>query len=183
MVKSAAHISLPLIFLLLSCVAEAGAQQQKIGYVDTDYLLSQMSEYESIQQQLHSMSSEWNSELQKMDEDIERLKEDLESKGVLYTDEQKSQKEQEIRSRVTERQQYLEQKFGNEGEYFQQQKKLLEPIQRTIFEAINRVSERENFDFVFDRAQDAGLLFGNEEFNLNDEVLQELGDTLNQSSN
>jgi len=183
MARSAARISLGLICILLSCVMEAGAQQHKIGYVDTDYLLSQMSEYESIQHQLHSVSAEWNSELQEMDEEIEQLKEEFQSKKILYTDEQQKKKEQQIQSKVAQRQRYLEQKFGAEGAYFQRQKEFLEPIQRMIFEAVKIVAERQNFDFIFDRAQNAGLLFGGEEFNLNDEVLQELGTTLNESSN
>lgn len=191
MVKSAVPISIPIpvyvslaiIWSLVCGVAEAGAQQQQIGYVDTDYLLSHMSEYESIQQQLHSMSSAWNSELQKMDEDIEQLKKDFQSKKVLYTNEQKEQIEQQIQSEVAQRQKYLEEKFGAEGEYFQQQKELLKPIQQTILEAVNRVAERQGLDFVFDRAQNSGLLFGSEEFNLNNEVLQELGVTLNKSGN
>lgn len=184
MARSAAHsITLALAFLLLSWIAEAGAQQQKLGFVDTDYLLSQMSEYESIQQQLESLSSEWNTELQKMDEEIEQLRQDFQSKKILYSDEQQRQKEQQIQSKIAQRQQYLEQKFGSEGEYFQRQKELLEPIQQTVFEAINRVAERLNFDFVFDRAQNTSLLVGGEEFNLDEEVLQELGVTLNGSSN
>lgn len=186
MVRPVAQISLSLAAVLISLlcsVAEAGAQQQKIGYVDTDYLLTQMSEYEIIQQQLHSMSSQWNSELQRMDKEIEQLKKDYESKKVLYTDEQKEQARQNIQSKVEQRQQYLEQKFGAEGDYFRQQKELLKPVQETIFDAINRVAERQSFDFVFDRAQNSGLLFGGEEFNLNEEVLQELGITLNESSN
>src|SRR5690625_6242646 len=85
MPRSAACISLGFTCMLLSCVMEAGAQQHKIGYVDTDYLLSQMSEYESIQQQLRSVSAEWNSELQEMDEEIEQLKEEFQSKKILYT--------------------------------------------------------------------------------------------------
>ncbi|SMO77425.1 OmpH family outer membrane protein [Fodinibius sediminis] len=183
MLKSAACISLVAVCFLFGWIAEAGAQQQKIGYVDTDYLLSHMSEYESVQQQLRSLSSEWNSELQEMEEEIEKLREDFQSKKVLYTEQQQQQKREQIQSKVARRQQYLEERFGSDGQYFQRQKELLEPIQRTIFEAVDRVAERGGFDFVFDRAQNSGLLFGNKEFNLNEEVLQELGVTLNESSN
>lgn len=182
MVKSVSYITL-LLSLMFGYVVTAGAQQQKVGYVDTDYILSQMSEYESVQQQLQSISSGWNSKIKEMEEEIEQLEEEFQSKKVLYTDEEQEQKEQEIQSNKVQRQQYLNQKFGSEGEYFQQQKELLAPIQRAVFEAINTVAERQNFDFVFDQAQNSGLLYGGDEFNLNGEVLQELGITLNESSN
>lgn len=173
-----------LVGLVIFASANTGlAQEQKIGFVDTDYILSQMSEYEGIQQQMQSVSSKWNSELEKMQQEIEQLKEDFEAKEILYTDELREQKKQEIQNKIQQRQQYIDQKFGAEGEYFQQQKKLLEPIQRRVLNAVNTVAEEQNFDFVFDRAQNSSMLFGVQDWNLNDQVLQELGITLNDSSN
>lgn len=175
--------SLILCFLLVTVASTGIAQDQKIGYVDTDQILSRMSEYQGIQQQLSSISSEWNSKLEEMKQEIDQLKEDFQAKEILYTEELKQQKQQEIQNKVEQRQQYLDQKFGAKGEYFQKQKELLEPIQRKVFKAINTVAEEQNFDFVFDRAQNSNMLYGVNKWNLNDEVLQELGITLNDTSN
>ncbi len=182
MQKLVSH-SIALLLLLSAFVLNGKAQEQKIGYVDTDYILSQMSEYQGIQQQLRSTSSEWNAQLEKMKKEIEQLKEDYQAKEILYTDELKEKKQQEIQNKVQQRQQYLDQKFGAEGEYFQKQKELLEPIQRKVFNAINTVAKRQNFDFVFDRAESSNMLYGVEKWNLNEDVLQELGVTLNEASN
>lgn len=165
------------------CVSMAAGQDQKIGYVNTDQILSQMSEYRGIQEQLSTLSSEWNKQLDKMEQEIEQLKEDFKAKEILYTEELKKQKQQEIQNKVQQRQQYLDEKFGAEGEYYQKQKELLEPIQRKVFKAINKVANSQNFDFVFDRAQNSNMLFGEQEWNLNEEVLRELGITLNEVSN
>lgn len=35
------------------------AQDQKTGYVDIDYILSQIPEYENIQQQMSSIDPKW----------------------------------------------------------------------------------------------------------------------------
>lgn len=177
------HTTIVVALLAVGLAGTVRAQQQKIGYVDTDEILSQMPEYENIQQELRSVSSDWDSELRKLDEEIEQLEEDFQSKKVLFTEEQRAEKKQQIQALVEQRRQYLEQKFGAKGEYFQKQKELLEPVQRSVFEAINTVAERENFDFIFDQAQNTGLLFGKNEFNLNEKVLEQLGITLNQSSN
>jgi outer membrane protein len=161
--------------LLLVCASFATAQDQKIGYVNTDQILTQMSEYQGIQQQLSALSSEWNKELDQMEQEIDQLKEDFEAKKILYTEELKKQKQQEIQNKVQQRQQYLDEKFGAKGEYFEKQKELLEPIQRKVFDAINKIANDQNFDFVFDRAQNSNMLYGEQEWNLNEEVLQELG--------
>jgi len=134
-----------------------------------------MSEYQGIQQQLSTISSEWNKQLDKMEQEIDQLKEDFEAKKILYTEELKKQKQQEIQNKVQQRQQYLDEKFGANGEYFEKQKELLEPIQRKVFDAINKVANDQNVDFVFDRAQNSSMLYGEQEWNLNKEVLQELG--------
>lgn len=172
-----------LVVLLFGSSSIAHGQQQKIGYVDTDHILSEMPEYEGVQQQLQVISSEWNSQLKKMEEEINQLKEDFESREILYTEEQREQVQQKIQKLVTEREQFMDEKFGEEGEYFQKQKELLEPIQRKVFKAVNIIAKRNNFDFIFDRAQNTNMLYGNQEFNLNEKVLQELGLTLNESSN
>ncbi len=173
-----------LLFLLVVALANTAiAQEQKIGYVNTDYILSNMSEYEGVQKQLRSISSEWNKQLEEMENEIENLKEDFEAREILYTDELRAEKKQEIQQKVEQRQDFLDQKFGAEGEYFQKQKELLEPIQRKVFQAIDVVAERNGFDFVFDRAQNSSMLYSVQEWNLNEEVLQELGITLNDTSN
>src|SRR5699024_10252332 len=109
-------------FLLLSNAVSLTAQDQKIGYVNTDYILSHMTAYDGIQQQMQSISSEWNDELNGLEQEIQQLKEDFEAKEILYTDEMRMAKQQEIQNKVQQRQQFLEQKFGAEGEYFQRQK-------------------------------------------------------------
>ena len=184
MARLAAYRMLLVVLFGALLTASATAQeQQKIGYVDTDYILSQMSEYEGVQQQLRSLSADWNTRLEEMEEEIERLREDFEAREILYTDELKAKKQEQIQSLVEKRQQFLDEKFGAKGEYFAKQRDLLEPIQRKVFNAINAVAKRQNFDFVFDRARDSGMLFGTQKWNLNQQVLQELGVTLNDTSN
>ena len=164
------------VALTLSLVS-AGATlgQQKSGYVDTELLLNRVPEYENVQQQLTLLSEDWRQELNKMQRHIDELKEEFRAKEILYTEELREEKKQQILQLEQQREQYLDQKFGPEGEYFQRQKELLEPIQRRIYEAISVVAQREGIDFVFDRSENAGLLYAGQQWNLNEEVLKELG--------
>lgn len=167
----------------LSLPAAAEAQEQKIGYVDTDAILQKMPEYQGLDQQLRMLGQEWKKELERMQDEIEQLKQDFSDKEILYTEEIRKQRQEEIRQKVRQREQYREEKFGSEGEYFQKQKALLEPIQRKVFEAINTVAERNGYDFVFDRSGDTSMLYFKQEWNLNEEVIRELGISPNETSN
>lgn len=184
MVQRMRHFTAGLLVLIgVFTAADIYAQQQKIGYVNTDAILSRIPEYQGIDQQLRLLSQEWKRELDRMDEEINQLREDFEAKEILYTEEVRKQRQEEIRQLVQQREQYLEQKFGADGDYYAQQKKLLEPIQRKIFQAINVVAEREGYDFVFDRSGNTSMLYFTQEWNLNDEVLLELGINPNDTSN
>lgn len=174
---------LTLLVGVIGLISPASAQEQKIGFVNTDIILSKIPAYQGIQQDLRNLSSEWKKELDVMQQEIEELKEDYEAKEILYTDDIRAQKQQEIKSLVQQREEYMEQKFGSDGEYFQKQQELLEPIQRRIFQVIEAISSRQGFDFIFDRAQNSTMLFGSEQWNLNRQVLQELDITLNDTSN
>ncbi|MDZ7715921.1 MAG: OmpH family outer membrane protein [Balneolaceae bacterium] len=174
------------IAILIVCFflySDIQAQGQKFGYVNTDMILSELPEYQNVEKELGLVSQQWRDQLKAMQQEIDNLKEDFSSKEILYTEEIRKQKEEEIKSKVEQRQQFLEQKFGSNGEYFQKQQELLEPIQRKVYEAISVVAERDNFDFIFDRSQGNTLIYSNSEWNLNNKVLLELGISIDETGN
>lgn len=151
------------------------AQNQKIVYFDSDVILSKIPEYEGIEQQLKLLSDSWKQELAEQETEIKNLQQDFEAKEILYTDEIREQKKQEITARQRARDNFVAQKFGPAGEYFSRQKELLEPIQRQIFAAVRIVAERQGADFVFDRAGDIYMVYARGEWNINEQILLELG--------
>lgn len=169
------RISYLLIALVLGGLQTAYAQNQKIGFYESDYILEQIPEYDGIQQQLDLLSSQWREEADELQEEIVELEEDYEAKEILYTEEIRNQRQQEIAQKKQERERYLAQKFGPEGEYFSTQRELLEPIQRQVYTAVRAVAENQNFDYVFDRSGDIYMVYANNEFNLNEDILLELG--------
>ncbi|MDZ7807441.1 MAG: OmpH family outer membrane protein [Gracilimonas sp.] len=163
-----------LTFLLILSLDVMG-QDQRLGYFESDLILESIPEYNSIQQQLNMISGQWETEIQRMEAEIQQLQEDYEAKEILYTDEIRNQRKQEIESKIQAKEAYVAQKFGPEGEYFSRQKELLEPIQRQVFAAVRAVAQRQNYDFVFDRSGDIYLVYANNAYNLNDLILEELG--------
>jgi outer membrane protein len=170
--KKAAYILLPAFFLI---VAQADAQNQKIGFIDSDEILRQMPEYSGIEQRLSLLSDNWRREITEKEREIEELVRDFEAREILFTDEMREQRINEINAKRDALERYIEEKFGPRGEYFTRQKELLEPIQRQIFDALNRVAQRDSYDFVFDRSEDTRFLFVRQEWNLTEEVMLELG--------
>lgn len=150
-------------------------QDQKIGFFESDYILEQIPEYDGIEQQLNLLSNQWRKEIRELESEITELEENYEAKEILYTEEIRNQKKQEIAQKIQAKERYIAEKFGPEGEYFNRQKALLEPIQRQLFTAVRAVAQREQIDFVFDRSGDIYLVYANNQYNLNDEILEQLG--------
>lgn len=166
-------VALTATIIMWPCRADA--QSQKIGFIDTDVIMEQMPEYTGIEQRLTLMSDNWRREIREREEEIEELERDFEAREVLFTDEVRQERINEINNKRDQLEQFTEQIFGPRGEYFTRQKELLEPIQRQIFDALERVAERDQFDFVFDRAQDSRFLITNSQWNLTEEVMLEMG--------
>jgi len=171
-------LSLFALILVLS-VANTSAQNQKIGFIDSDYILSRMPEYSGLEQRMRAINEEWRQEIQELDLEIQRLEREYVTREILYTDEVRRQKQSEIETLKRQREQYVNSRYGPEGEYFKQQQLILEPLQRRIMEAVETISTRDNFDFVFDRSGDFLFLYARSQWNLSDEVLLELGVQIN----
>ena len=69
----------------ISLSGEINAQDQKIGYFESDLVVAQLPEYAGIEQRLQLLSSGWQQEAQEMLEEVTTLEEDYQAKEILYT--------------------------------------------------------------------------------------------------
>ena len=146
-------ISCRILLLISSAIVildstEIRAQDQKIGYFESDLVVAQLPEYAGIEQRLQLLSSGWQQEAQEMLDKVNALKEDYQAKEILYTEEIRNQKRVEIEQKKKQHQTFLQQKFGPTGEYFQQQSDLLEPIQRKVFSAARTVALEKGLSLI-----------------------------------
>lgn len=149
--------------------------QQKLGYFDSEFVLSKLPDYSGMEQRLATLVQGWNTEIAELDKEIEDLKKDLEAKEILYTEQVRLEKQEEIRTKETERERFVQTKYGTDGEYYRTQETLLEPIQQRILQAVRTIAERDNYDFIFDRAGDFLFLYTKPQWNVSNDVLLELG--------
>ena len=171
-----------LLIGLLALVPQVGWAQQKIGYIDSKYILQQTPQYEAVQQKIDRMAQQWRTELENQQEQVRQLKDEFQARELLYTEEERKQKQQEIRQAEQEVQQLRAQYFGPEGQLFSQQKQLMRPLQERILEAVEAVASREGYDYVFDKSGDYLFMYASDQHNLNEQVLAELGIDVDEES-
>mgnify|MGYP006269218647 CR=1 FL=1 len=173
------RVRLRLLYLLVGVVWVAGAPsahaQQKIGYIDSEYILSQMPEYATVQQKLDQAETEWRDEIREQQQRVAELEQEYQARELLYTDEERERQQNAIDEARTQVETLRDRYFGPDGELYSRQKTLMRPIQERVLEATEEVATAEGFDYIFDKSGDFLFLFAREQYNLSDTVLRELG--------
>ena len=70
--------------------------QQKIGYVDSDYILEQVPEFATIQQNIDRQAQEWEAEIEESQRLVDEMFREYQARELLYTKEERQRKQEEI---------------------------------------------------------------------------------------
>ncbi|RMG21610.1 MAG: OmpH family outer membrane protein [Bacteroidetes bacterium] len=162
------------LFIAL-CFAGSFAFAQRMGYVDTEYIMGKIPEYEAAQEEIDRVSQKWQEELEAMYQDIERMYNEYQQGEVLMPEDLRREKQEEIFQAERDAKEYREKKFGYNGELFALQESKIKPIQEKVFKAVETVAKRKKYDFVYDKAGEVTWLYTNAAYDLSDLVLEELG--------
>lgn len=160
------------LFVGLSAISLA----QRFAYVDTDYVLGKMPQYQQAQKQLDQYAEAWQREIDQKMKEVSQLYNKFQAEKFLLTEDMKRQREDEIVKKDDEAQDLQRQRFGFEGDLFKKRQELVQPIQDLVYDAVQKIARNRGYDFIFDKASGgATLLFTNTQYDLSDQVLRELG--------
>ncbi|PSQ77873.1 MAG: hypothetical protein BRD33_01875 [Bacteroidetes bacterium QH_6_63_17] len=172
--RARAGLIVAVIAGLLGARGEASAQQ-RIGYIDSQSILNEVPEYANVQQKLDQLEKKWRSEIQNEEEEVQALKEEFRAWELLYTEEERRQKQTEITKAQREVEQLRKRYFGPDGQLYTRQKELMRPIQERILKATEEVATEQGYDYVFDKGERVLFMYARDDHNLNEAVLQQLG--------
>lgn len=164
-----------LAFTLSTFLFVSNASAQKYAYVDTEYILDNISEYKAAQQQLDQLSISWQKEIEAKYAVIDKLYKDYQAEQILLTEEMRRKREQEITNKEKEVKEFQKQKFGYEGELFKKKQELIKPIQDKIYNAVKKIATDQSYAVIFDKTSDLIMLYANPKYDKSDEVLTAMG--------
>lgn len=144
----------------------------RIGYIDTEYILQNVPEYQEASTQLDKKVLQWKSEIDKRLGEIEQKKKELDNESVLLTKELYEERFEDIAFEEAEILDYQQNRFGPEGDLMIQKRQLIAPIQDQIFAAVQEIAETKKFDFVFDKSADVVMLYSAERYDISEQVLR-----------
>jgi outer membrane protein len=162
------------VICALILFAGSAISQQKIGYVDSKVILETLQDARDAQTNLDNFVQKWKLELQGLNDSLAFMKDDYDKKKLILTEKIKQQKEEEIKLQEKKVTEFKQNKFGENGEYFQKQNELMKPVQDRVFKAIQDVAKEGGYDFVIDRSTQLMLLYMNDKYDLTQKVIRKL---------
>jgi len=151
------------------------ASAQKFAFVDTQYILDNIPDYQTAQNTLDEMSMEWQKELEVKFTEIDKLYKAFQSESFLLSEDMKTKRQNEILAKEREAKELQKKYFGTEGDLYKKRQELVKPIQEKVYNAIEDLAEEGALAVVFDRSGSSTLIYASDKFDKSDEVLSRLG--------
>lgn len=163
---------LTLVFMIsLSINAQRGV---RIGYIDTEFILENVPEYQEATTQLNLKADKWKNEIQSKLSVVEQKRKDLSNEKALLTRELINEREEDITFEEREILDYQQKRFGPNGDLFIQKKQLMQPIQDQIFAAVQDLAGTKKYDYIFDKSSDAVMLYSAKQFDLSEQIIRSI---------
>ena len=160
-------------FILAIILFNISFAELKIGWVDTNEIMSNSEEVRQVQIDLEKEQRRLESEFNNLTQRLDSLRTDYERQRLLMSESRRIDKENELSTIEKEIQTFQLEKFGPEGEIYRKQNKLLKPVLAKIDEAIQKVGGERGYDYIMD-AMSGALLYALPAHNLTEPVMDEL---------
>ena len=164
-----------LTIFLSACIFAGTSSAQKFAYVDTKYILNNISAYKSAQEQLDKLSVEWQQEIEAKYAQIDKLYKAFQAEQILLTEEMKRKRQDEIVRKEREAKDLQKKRFGVGGDIHKKRQELIKPIQDKIYEVIKEIATNGNYGVIFDKAGTATMLYTDPKYDKSEMVLNKLG--------
>lgn len=168
-------IILNICFAILFTGTAATAQQtMRVAYVDMDYILENVPEYQQASAQLEEKVKKWRTEIEDELRQVEAMKKELDNEKALLTDELIEEREEEIAFEEKKIFDYQQKRFGPKGDLITQKLQLIKPIQDQVFIAVQEIAKNRRYDIIFDKSADVSTLYAAEDLDVSDQVLRSI---------
>lgn len=160
---------------LLLAGTSAFAQGEKMGYVDSQIILTQYPAAIKAQGDLDAITNLWSAQLDSMTLAYQQSLGDYQKQVNTMTEEQQLASQQKIVGMEQKIMEFRRNKFSQpDGEIFKKQEEIFAPIKAKIYTAIEKVAMEEGMKFVFDKSGDILLLYADANFDVTFKVLDKL---------
>ena len=135
---------------LLVVFATSGfTQVVKSGYIDSDKIFAEYSEWSKAQEEFNTDYKAWDDQAKEMQVEFEEMLEEYNRQKLILSDEKKKEREAAIEAKKQALDAFTNQIFGPNGEAERRNNALIQPLLEKINAAIEQVATDGNYDFIY----------------------------------
>ena len=162
-------LPLILIFNLLNAQKEL-----RVGYINMDYILSNIEDFEVANKEFEYKINQWKNEILKKETEIKTKREELEFEKDLIPNQIYLKRSKELEYDFKELDNYRNKRFGPEGDWLIQEKILIQPIQDEVLAIVQKIADKNKFDFIFDKSSAVIMLYSEKKYDISELVLRSI---------
>ena len=145
------------IALVLGLSVAASAQNYAV--VNSEKIFKSIEAYNAAIKQLDELADGYQKQVDEKFAEVERLYNAYMARRSSLSAASQQANEENILRKEQEATEFQESLFGTEGELMKKRLELIQPIQKRVFEAIDKYAQQKGYDMVIDIAQNATMLY------------------------
>ena len=162
------------LIFLFTCVATFAQKGTRVGYMDMNVILENISEYNKANDLLDKNIENWKKEFELKKVQLRQYEEQLNIERILLTPELIKDREVEIQIFASEIISLQEKRFGPKGDMIVQKSKLIQPVQDQVLSVVKQIAEEKKYDFIFDRSSSLTMLYSAKNYDISDLVIKRI---------
>lgn len=161
-----------LLTILVISTAVFSLAQQRYVFVDTEYILSNMPEYQLAQDALNNLAKDYQEEIDQKHIEVKEMKSKMDSEEIFLSPEMREKRIKEIKEKEYQVQKLQQLYFGANGELYKKRQSLIQPIQEKIYKAVEELARTGNYGMVIDQAAAPIILWSQPKYDKSDKILE-----------
>ena len=160
-----------LILTLALVLSAAIASAQNYAVVNSEKIFKSINQYNEAITQLDQMANDYQKQVDAKFEQVEKIYNAYMARRAQLSEASQQANEENILKLEKEAREFQESIFGTEGELMRKRLELIQPIQKKVFETIEKYAKQKGYDMIIDISQNATMLYYSERADHTDEII------------
>ena len=153
--------------LVMALATGICAAESKLGYLDIQKALGQSDAGKAVKEQLTAKFKKYQDEINGKQEELKKLKDELETQGSLLAESKRAEKEKEYSSKLKNFQEFAK---DAQDELQGRDKELTQKVLEAFEKVVQEYGRKNGYTFIFVRSE--VMVFADEKVDLTDELLK-----------
>ena len=163
-----------MVLTLALVLVGAAAMAQNCIVVNSEKVFKSIAAYNTAIEELDNLAKNYQEWVDAKFEEVEKIYNAYMQRRSQLSAASQQANEENILKKEQEATEFQESLFGTEGELMKKRLELIQPIQKRVFEAIDKYAQQKGYDMVIDISQNATMLYYSDRVDHTDEIIESL---------